>query len=139
MGRMDVQIQQTTKSFDLERCDHHMQPESTNPSATILVVDDDKLLLEITGRMLMNAGYVIFAARDGEDAWNVIVENRQKIDLLLTDISMPGAFDGVELADRVRECRPNLPILLMTGISLGDQKSHFRAEIGNPWRFCSDR
>jgi DNA-binding NtrC family response regulator len=95
-----------------------MPPEPTNPSPTILVVDDDESVLEITGRILVNAGYVVVTARDGEVAWDVIIENRQKIDLLLTDISMPGAFDGVELAERVRERHPALPILLMTGVSV---------------------
>jgi CheY-like chemotaxis protein len=108
-----------------------MPPEPTNPSHTILVVDDDEFVLEITARILVNAGYVVITARDGEDAWDVIVENPQKIDLLLTDISMPGAFDGVELADRVRECRPNLPILLITGISLRDQKP---GSVGRAWQ-----
>jgi DNA-binding NtrC family response regulator len=81
-------------------------------------VDDDESVLEITGRILVNAGYVVVTARDGEVAWDVIIENRQKIDLLLTDISMPGAFDGIELAERVRERHPTLPILLMTGVSV---------------------
>ena len=79
-----------------------MPPEHPNPSQTILVVDDDEFVLEITGRILVDAGYIVFTARDGEDAWDVIVENRQRIDLLLTDINMPGAFDGIGLAERVR-------------------------------------
>ena len=108
-----------------------MPPEHTNPSQSILVVDDDEFVLETTGRILVNAGYVVFTARDGEDAWDVIVENRQRIDLLLTDINMPGAFDGIGLAERVRERHADLPILLMTGVSLGDQHPRI---VGGAWQ-----
>jgi CheY-like chemotaxis protein len=110
-----------------------MPPEPTNPSHTILVVDDDEFVLEITARILVNAGYVVITARDGEDAWDVIVENPQKIDLLLTDISMPGAFDGIELAERVRDRHHDLPILLMTGVSLGDQHPRIVARAWQPF------
>jgi two-component system, cell cycle sensor histidine kinase and response regulator CckA len=86
-----------------------------NPSSTILIVDDEEFLLEYVRLVLVRAGYSVLSAQNGEDAWNLILENQDEIDLLLTDIVMPGSFDGLDLAERVRKHRPDLPVLLMTG------------------------
>jgi DNA-binding NtrC family response regulator len=92
-----------------------MPPDSVNPSATILVADDEDFLLEFVRLVLVRAGYSVLTAQNGEEAWDLIVDSRQEIRLLLTDIVMPGPFDGLELAKRVRERRPDLPVLVMTG------------------------
>jgi DNA-binding NtrC family response regulator len=97
-----------------------MFPDSVNPSATILVVDDEDFLLEYVRIVLVRAGYTVLTATNGEEAWNLIAENRHEIRLLLTDIIMPDSFDGFELAERVRKHQPDLPVLLMTGATLRD-------------------
>jgi len=97
-----------------------MSPESVNPSATILVVDDEDFLLEYVRIVLVRAGYTVLTATNGEEAWNLIAENRHEIRLLLTDIIMPDSFDGFELAERARKHQPDLPVLLMTGATLRD-------------------
>jgi DNA-binding NtrC family response regulator len=86
-----------------------------NPSSAILIVDDEEFLLEYVRLVLVRAGYSVLSAQSGEEAWNLILENQDEIDLLLTDIVMPGSFDGLDLAERARKHRPNLPVLLMTG------------------------
>ena len=96
-----------------------MSPESVNPSATILVVDDEDFLLEYVRIVLVRAGYTVLTATNGEEAWNLIAD-RHEIRLLLTDIIMPDSFDGFELAERVRKHQPDLPVLLMTGATLRD-------------------
>ena len=97
-----------------------MFPDSVNSSATILVVDDEDFLLEYVRIVLVRAGYTVLTATNGEEAWNLIAENRHGIRLLLTDIIMPDSFDGFELAERVRKQQPGLPVLLMTGASPQD-------------------
>jgi DNA-binding NtrC family response regulator len=97
-----------------------MFPDSVNSSATILVVDDEDFLLEYVRIVLVRAGYTVLTATNGEEAWNLIAENRHEIRLLLTDIIMPDSFDGFELAERVRKHQPDLPVLLMTGATLRD-------------------
>ena len=97
-----------------------MFPNSVNPSATILVVDDEDFLLEYVRIVLVRAGYTVLTATNGEEAWNLIAENRHEIRLLLTDTVMPDSFDGFELAERVRKHQPDLPVLLMTGATLRD-------------------
>lgn len=93
----------------------HMLPDSVNSSTTILVVDDEEFLLQYVRLVLVRAGYSVLTAQNGEEAWDLIVDNRHEIRLLLTDIVMPGSFDGFELAERVRKYQPDLPVLLMTG------------------------
>ena len=99
-----------------------MFSDSVNPSATILIVDDEEFLLEYVRVVLQRAGYSVLSAQNGGEAWNLIVD-RQEIRLLLTDIVMPGSFDGIELARRVRQYQPELPVLLMTGAALNDHPS----------------
>lgn len=100
-----------------------MLSDSVNPSAAILVVDDDEFLVEFVRLLLVRGGYSVLTAQNGEEAWNLILANRHEIRLLLTDIVMPNSFDGFELADRVRKHQPDLPILLMTGASLHEYPS----------------
>jgi DNA-binding NtrC family response regulator len=100
-----------------------MLPRSVNPSATILVVDDEDFLLEFVRLVLVRAGYSVLTAQDGEEAWKLILDSRHAIHLLLTDIVMPGSFDGFELAERVRKRQPDLPILFMTGVPQYNQSS----------------
>jgi CheY-like chemotaxis protein len=97
-----------------------MLPDSENPSSAILVVDDEEFLLEYVRLVLVRAGYSVVTARDGEEAWALIIEKANRFRLLLTDIVMPGSFDGFELAERVRKQQPDLPVLLMTGASPQD-------------------
>jgi two-component system cell cycle sensor histidine kinase/response regulator CckA len=100
-----------------------MLSDSVNPSAAILVVDDDEFVLEFVRLLLVRGGYAVLTAQNGEEAWNLILANQEEIRLLLTDIVMPDSFDGFELADRVRKHQPDLPILLMTGASLHEYPS----------------
>jgi CheY-like chemotaxis protein len=92
-----------------------MLPDRLTSSATILVVDDEEFLLQYVRVVLERAGYVVLTAQNGEEAWNLVAGNREAIRLILTDIVMPGSFDGIELAGRVRKRWPDLPVLLMTG------------------------
>ena len=106
---------------DIESAKHKL-PDSLNPSATILIVDDEEFLLEYVRVVLQRAGYSVLSAQNGGEAWDLIVD-RHDIRLLLTDIVMPGSFDGFELAKRVRKHQPELPVLLMTGAALHDYPS----------------
>jgi two-component system OmpR family response regulator len=100
-----------------------MLPDPVNPSAAILVVDDDEFILEFVRLLLVRSGYAVLTAQNGEEAWNLIVDDRREIGLVLTDIVMPDSFDGFELANRVRKHQLDLPVLLMTGAALHDYPS----------------
>jgi len=93
----------------------HIFPNSVKPSVALLIVDDDEFLLRYVRLVLVRAGYGVLAAQNGEEAWRLILDKPHQIRLLLTDIVMPGSFDGFELAERTQKLHPDLPVLLMTG------------------------
>ena len=77
----------------------------------VAIVDDDPRLLESMGDLLESAGYV---ARSFSSAGSLLVNGLSDLDLLITDIGMPG-IDGFELRDLVLKSRPELPVFLITG------------------------
>jgi CheY-like chemotaxis protein len=85
-------------------------------TATILLVEDEPLLREMTREDLEDLGYVAICAGDCEDAWPKLKAERT-IELLITDIRMPGDCDGWELARRARALRPDLAVIYISGYS----------------------
>jgi CheY-like chemotaxis protein len=81
----------------------------------VLVVDDHPQVVRATERLLLRAGYEVICANAPEGALEVLAHGRA-VDLLLTDVVMP-TMSGHALAERVRESRPELPILYMSGHS----------------------
>lgn len=84
-------------------------------SGTILVVDDDNAVREVTAALLRELGYHVVETGSGGAALDVISRDGN-IDLLLIDFAMPG-MSGAEVARRVRAQRPSLPILFVTGFA----------------------
>ena len=82
----------------------------------ILVVEDDEGVRSYTGEILHELGYRVLLAPDAKDALRFIEQPERHIDLLLTDMVMPG-LNGRQLADAARAIRPGLPVLFMTGYS----------------------
>jgi signal transduction histidine kinase/CheY-like chemotaxis protein len=82
---------------------------------TVLVVDDDRLVLGSVAEMLEDLGYATVRATSGGEALTRYDESRQ-IDLAITDYSMPG-MTGLQLSKELRHRRPQLPIILITGYS----------------------
>ncbi|MGE3404679.1 MAG: ATP-binding protein, partial [Vicinamibacterales bacterium] len=82
--------------------------------ATVLVVDDEPSVRTLAAAMLRRAGFAVIEAGDGVEAERVAAAHEGCIDVLLTDIVMPGAR-GPELADRVRARRPDVRVVYMSG------------------------
>lgn len=80
---------------------------------SILIVDDSKIVLDISEFVLTSAGYRVFTALGGNEALEII--GRQKIDLMLVDINMPG-MDGYTLTSAIRsdDQFKRLPIIIIT-------------------------
>ena len=90
---------------------------STNGfSATVMVVDDDRQSRVITARILRDEGYRVIEAQSGEQALEQLGEPND-VQLVLTDIAMPGGMDGLELARKISTLVPTLPVVLMSGYS----------------------
>jgi two-component system cell cycle sensor histidine kinase/response regulator CckA len=83
---------------------------------TVLIVEDEKAVLLAAVRILTGNGYRVSAHSDSNDALRVLADPAVPVAILVTDVVMP-SLSGVELADRARELRPGLPVLLMSGYS----------------------
>ena len=81
---------------------------------TVLVVEDNQQVLDITLKVLARYGYRTLAARNGDEAVRVGRDFEGKIHLLVTDVIMPG-MNGKELAERLRSERPDMKVLFMSG------------------------
>ncbi len=81
---------------------------------TILLVEDEGFVREVTGEVLRAAGYRVLAAANGAEAARMYAERRGEVDLLLTDVVLPGET-GRALAGRLRREDPKLKVLVVTG------------------------
>jgi len=82
----------------------------------VLVVEDEPLVKDSLVLELEDAGFEVITAENGDEASNILPK-MQQIDLLLTDIRMPGRINGWVLADMARCRRPNLPVIYTSGFS----------------------
>ena len=89
-------------------------PQLLQGSETILVVEDNDLVRDMTSEALRQYGYTVIEAPGGEKALSIIREYPEKIDLLLTDVVMPG-LNGRELADQILALKPGIRVLFMSG------------------------
>lgn len=95
------------------------EPQSTPAPAaaggSILLVEDNPEVAEVTATMLDQAGYAVHQVADADAAIETLETDR--FDLVISDITMPGSHDGLALARLLRRIRPRLPVLLVTGYS----------------------
>jgi hypothetical protein len=87
---------------------------SGEPRATVLLVEDSDSLRSLATIVLSQEGFRVLAAESPIRALDLAAEHESGLDLLLTDIVMPG-MSGLELAERLRREHPGLPVLYMTG------------------------
>jgi two-component system cell cycle sensor histidine kinase/response regulator CckA len=102
---------------------------------TILVVDDELMLLSMTETILSDYGYKILTANNGTKALTVLSRDDVKIDLVVTDLVMPG-MGGRELVERIRQLAPTVKILCTSGYVMPADKKGGTAYLQKP--FTSD-
>ncbi len=90
---------------------------------TILLVDDEPMVAEVTGELLTSLGYRVFMAGSGQEAIAVYLAKKGEIDLVVLDMIMPG-LSGGETFDRLKEIDPGVKVLLSSGYSIdGEAKT----------------
>jgi CheY-like chemotaxis protein len=99
-------------------------------TATILVVEDEAGVREIAVVILRSLGYRVLEAADGEEGLRVFGSNAAEIDMLLSDVVLPGKVRGRELADRITEMRPEVKVLFMSGYTENSIVHHGRLDDG---------
>ena len=87
-------------------------------SGTILLVDDEEVILHTTGRMLGDLGYEVLVARGGHAALQLMKERPADIDLVILDMVMPG-MDGAHTLAALRTVRPDIRVILSSGFMRG--------------------
>ncbi|MES1259106.1 MAG: ATP-binding protein [Gemmatimonadota bacterium] len=95
------------------------QAATARATETILVVEDNPAVRKLAVRMLSPVGYTVLQADSGEEALALLAEKETPIDLLLTDLMMPG-LGGRALAEQVRLTQPGLGVLFMSGYTSDD-------------------
>ena len=90
------------------------EPIGHGDGETILVVEDNEEVRAYVTEVLRDLGYRVRSVNNGEAALAIIEQRKKRLDLLLTDVVMPG-LNGAQLGKRAKEIRPELPILYMTG------------------------
>lgn len=80
----------------------------------VLFVEDEELIRVILTETMVEAGLDVTEAVDGDEAMGLLVQQR-RFDLLLTDVHMPGRFNGVDIARRMRTLWPEVPVVFVTG------------------------
>lgn len=97
--------------------DHQSETRPSGGDETILVVEDEPAVKRLAVDVLKRNGYRVFEAESGAAALKTFNEHGSEIDLLLTDMVMPGGIPGQELARQLRTQRPSLKVVYMTGYS----------------------
>jgi PAS domain S-box-containing protein len=113
-------------------------PRRARSAETILVVEDENALRDYTTEILGELGYKVLKASDGATALQLLESNR--VDLLFTDVVMPGGINGRELADEAARRWPKLKVLFTTGYTRNAIVHHGRLDagvqmIGKPFSF----
>ena len=103
-------------------------PENSG-TPLILVADDEPFILQYIEHVLQLANYRVITATKVEEAWKIVKRQQAEIALVLTDIIMPGSIDGQELAERIHQLDPGLPVVFITGaLSETDDRSAMMVE-----------
>jgi two-component system, cell cycle sensor histidine kinase and response regulator CckA len=90
---------------------------SKGGSETILVVEDEDSIRSLVARILEGLGYAVFTAANGDEALELLATIDEPVDLLLTDVILPGGMRGNELAQILASSRPEIPVVYMSGYS----------------------
>jgi two-component system, cell cycle sensor histidine kinase and response regulator CckA len=89
-------------------------------SETVLLVDDEAIIIEVSAQMLQTIGYKVLTAHSGKDAINIFKQNNDKVAMVILDLVMPG-MGGGEVYERLKEIDPNVKVLLSSGYSIDGQ------------------
>ena len=107
-------VQTTETAGRGKRVESRRAEETLGGAETILLVEDEAFVREVTCEVLRSAGYRVLTAKNAAEAECVYEQRRGEVDLLLTDVVLPGET-GRALAGRLRRETPELKVLLVTG------------------------
>jgi PAS domain S-box-containing protein len=115
-----IYLPRSRETAEAVEVDRHVE---TAASGTVLIVEDDPQVLSVCVSMFDQLGYTTYAVSGASAALDVI--EKQRFDLVVSDVVMPGDMDGAALANAIRARKPELPVLLVTGFSPSTSNSEF--------------
>lgn len=89
-------------------------------SETVLLIDDEEIIIDVSVQMLTRLGYEVLTARNGKEAIEIFKQNHEKVAIVVLDLVMPG-MGGGEVYERLKEIDANVKVLLSSGYSINDQ------------------
>ena len=96
---------------------------SSEQEKTILLIDDEEMVINISEMMLKRLGYRVLKAHSGYEGLQLFEENKSEIDLIISDLEMP-KMNGKEVMDKIREINPEIKVLLSSGaLTDADEKN----------------
>lgn len=99
---------------------HSLNQWNSMEKSTILLVDDDQMVLSVTKQVLERLGYQVIKAQGGEEAVTLAMNFQDRISAAILDMVMPG-MDGASTFRRLREMMPDLKVLLCSGYVESEQ------------------
>ena len=108
------------------------EPQSLQQPCSLLFVEDDLLAAQVVLPALQLAGFMVTAARTADEAL-VLLSGGLSVDVVFSDIVMPGLVDGVELARRIAIRWPQLPVILATGYALATPEAATMRVLSKPY------
>ena len=107
-----------TEIRPIPAADHPCPP--LDGAGTVLLVDDEEAVLEVTAELIRRLGYTVFCARSGRDALEIFARERDRVNVVILDMIMPG-MGGGEVFDQIKRTHPGVKVLLASGYSLQGQ------------------
>ena len=102
-------------------------PSEWRGAGTILVVDDEEIVRDITRLALEDAGFTVVGAAEGQAAIRIAKDDAKDLALVILDLTMPG-MSGEEVFFELQGLRPNLPVVLCSGYSEQEAAGHLAGE-----------
>jgi len=110
----NIYLPASEKEITTEKVPHE---DLLRATGTILLVDDEEMIIDVGGQMLEKLGFEVLIARNGKEAMEVYKKNRDRIDIVVLDMIMPG-MGGGETYDKLKENNPDIKVLLSSGYSI---------------------
>ena len=111
-----MKLPRFTANF-LDSCGKELKAKIRSTSGqgkTILLIDDEEMVIEISEMMLQKLGYKVLKAQDGHEGLQLFETNKTEIDLIISDLEMP-EMNGKEVLDKLREIDPQIKVMLSSG------------------------
>jgi len=102
------------EATEAANADFVWQPSSRTSGTRILVVEDESVILKSLQTMLYASEYFVRTASTGDQAWKLLCDD-PNVNLVLSDVVMPGKLQGTDLAQNIKDAKLNIPVILMSG------------------------